>query len=117
MSDESNPGAEKSRLYPVRVRVEEGHPTCAAGHKEAGQEWIWKDTTPPGLCSSVFHACFNAYLGLRYGGKEPEAEMILQSQPGQHGWQGYTDESMTTIFRRCPDPNKRVVVSLQRVEG
>lgn len=112
-NEATNP--KKSVTYPVRVRVEEGHPTCAAGHVEPGEEWIWEDTTPPGLCSSVFLACFNAYVGLRYGGKEPEAEMILQSQPGKHGWEGYTDEGMTTIYRRCPDPNKRVVVSLQRL--
>lgn len=105
---------ENPKVYAVRVRVTEAHPTCGAGHKP-GQEWIWEETTPPGLCSSVFHACFNAYLGLRFGGKEPEAEMILQSQPGQHGWQGYTNEEATMIFRRCPDPNKRVVVSLERI--
>jgi uncharacterized repeat protein (TIGR04076 family) len=100
--------------YPVRVRITEADPTCGAGHRP-GQEWIWEDTTPPGLCSSVFASCFNAYLALRYGGQEPEAEMALQSRPGQHGWEGYTNEAMTIVFRRCPDPNKRVVVSLERV--
>jgi uncharacterized repeat protein (TIGR04076 family) len=106
---------EQSRkVYPVRVKVVETHPTCAAGHK-VGDEWLWEDTTPPGMCSSVFACTFNAYLGLRFGGKEPEAEMILQSQPGKHGWQGYTNPEMTMVYRRCPDPNKRVVVSLERV--
>jgi uncharacterized repeat protein (TIGR04076 family) len=102
------------KLYPVRVRVTETHPTCGAGHT-VGQEWIWEDTTPPGLCSSVFATCFNAYLSLRCGGKEPEAEMILQTQPGAPGYEGYTNQAMTLIYRRCPDPNKRVVVSLERI--
>ncbi len=101
-------------LHPVRVTVTETHPTCAAGHK-VGDEWIWEDTTPPGMCSSIFACSFNAYLGLRFGGKEPEAEMILQSRPGEHGSEGYTNEAMTVIYRRCPDPNKRVVVSLERL--
>lgn len=105
---------DRPRVYPVRVKVVEAHPTCAAGHKP-GDEWLWEDTTPPGMCSSVFACTFNAYLALRFGGKEPEAEMILQTQPGQHGWQGYTNEEMTMVYRRCPDPNKRVVVSLERV--
>jgi len=104
----------KPTTYAVRVRVTEAHPTCAAGHK-AGDEWLWEDTTPPGLCSSVFACSFNAYLALRYGGKEPEAEMLLQSRPGHHGWEGYTNPETTMIYRRCPDPNKRVVVSLERV--
>jgi uncharacterized repeat protein (TIGR04076 family) len=108
----SNDG--KAPIYPVRVRVVETHPTCGAGH-QVGNEWLWEDTTPPGLCSSVFACCFNAYLAMRFGGKEPEAEMILQSQPGQHGAEGYTNPEMTTVYRRCPDPNKRVVVSLERV--
>jgi uncharacterized repeat protein (TIGR04076 family) len=105
---------DRPQIYPVRVRVVETHPTCGAGHK-VGDEWIWEDTTPPGLCSSVFACSFNAYLALRFGGKEPEAEMILQSRPGEHGWEGYTNEAMTMIYRRCPDPNKRVVVSLERL--
>ena len=102
------------KVYPVRVTVVEAHPTCGAGHK-VGDEWLWEDTTPPGLCSSVFACTFNAYLAQRFGGKEPEAEKILQAQPGQHGWPGYTNAETTMIFRRCPDPNKRVVVSLERV--
>ena len=106
--------ANQKKAYPVRVTVTEAHPTCAAGHK-VGDEWIWEDTTPPGLCSSVFACSFNAYLALRFGGKEPEAEMVLQSRPGEHGPQGYTNEAMTTIYRRCPDPNKRVVISLERM--
>jgi uncharacterized repeat protein (TIGR04076 family) len=106
--------SDEQKVYPVRVTVVETHPTCAAGHK-VGDEWLWEDTTPPGLCSSVFACTFNAYLALRFGGKEPEAEMVLQSQPGQHGWQGYTNEAMTMVYRRCPDPNKRVVVSMERV--
>lgn len=108
--------SDSAKVYPVRVKVVETHPTCAAGH-QVGDEWVWEDTTPPGLCSSVFACCFNAYLGLRYGGKEPEAEMILQSRPGEHGPEGYTNEAMSMVFRRCPDPNKRVVVSLERLTG
>lgn len=104
----------RARTYPVRVRVVESHPTCAAGH-EVGDEWMWEDTTPPGLCSSVFASCFNAYIAMRYGAREPEAERILQSQPGEHGWEGYTNAEATKVYRRCPDPNKRVVVSLERV--
>lgn len=106
--------AQQKKIYPVRVTVTETHPTCAAGH-QVGDQWIWEDTTPPGICSSVFACTFNAYLGLRFGGKEPEAEMVLQSRPGEHGAQGYTNEAMTMIYRRCPDPNKRVVVSLERI--
>ncbi|MCZ7572180.1 MAG: TIGR04076 family protein [Ardenticatenaceae bacterium] len=102
------------KVYPVRVRVIETHPTCGAGHK-VGDEWIWEDTTPAGLCSSIFACSFNAYLGLRFGGMEPEAEYILQSQPGQLGADKYTNAEQTMIFRRCPDPNKRVVVSLERI--
>ncbi len=104
----------EKKVYPVRMTVTEAHPTCAAGHK-VGDEWIWEDTTPPGICSSVFACSFNAYLGLRFGGKEPEAEMVLQSRPGEHGPEGYTNEAMTTIYRRCPDPNKRVVIALERI--
>lgn len=116
MAAENEAESTQAGTYPVRVRVVESHPTCAAGH-EVGDEWIWEDTTPPGLCSSVFASCFNAYLAMRYGAKEPEAERILQSQPGQHGWEGYTNERATMVYRRCPDPNKRVVVSLERVVG
>lgn len=106
--------SDEQGVYAVRVKVVEAHPTCAAGHKP-GEEWLWEDTTPPGLCSSVFACTFNAYLGLRFGGKEPEAEAILQSQPGQHGAEHYTNAAQTMVYRRCPDPNKRVVVSLERV--
>jgi uncharacterized repeat protein (TIGR04076 family) len=104
----------KKKVYPVRMTVTETHPTCAAGHK-VGDTWIWENTTPPGICSSLFACSFNAYLALRFGGKEPEAEMVLQSRPGQHGYEGYTNEAMTMVYRRCPDPNKRVVVSLERM--
>ncbi|MBL8116907.1 MAG: TIGR04076 family protein [Anaerolineae bacterium] len=106
--------ANPKKVYPVRMKVTETHPTCAAGHK-VGDEWIWEDTTPPGICSSIFACSFNAYLALRYGGKEPEAEKVLQSRPGEHGAEGYTNEAMTMIYRRCPDPNKRVVISLERI--
>lgn len=106
----------KKIVYPVRVRVTEADPKCGAGHY-VGQEWIWEDTAPSGLCSSIFQSCYNAYLGLRFGGKEPEAEMILQTQPEKDGYEGYTNEEMTMVYRRCPDPNIRVVVSLERMDG
>ncbi len=51
----------RPQTFPVRVRVIESYPTCAAGH-EVGHAWMWQDTTPPGLCSSVFASCFNAYV-------------------------------------------------------
>lgn len=102
-------------VYPIRVRITEAAAECGAGHK-GGDEWIWEDTIPHGLCSSIFASSFNAYLALRYGAKEPEAEMILQTQPGHNiGWEAYTNEEMTMVYRRCPDPNKRVVVSLERI--
>lgn len=107
--------SKKRDVYPIRVRITEADVDCGAGH-QVGDEWMWEDTVPDGLCSSLFATSYNAYLALRYGGKEPEAEMILQTQPGRHlGWEGYTNEEMTMIYRRCPDPNIRVVISLERI--
>ena len=108
-------GSGKSDVYPVRVRVTEAETECGAGHR-VGDEWIWEDSVPYGLCSSLFATSYNAYIALRYGGKEPEAEMILQTQPGHHlGWENYTNDEMTMVYRRCPDPNIRVVISLERI--
>jgi uncharacterized repeat protein (TIGR04076 family) len=107
--------SKKPKAYPVRVRITEADAACGAGHT-VGDEWIWEETIPQGLCSSIFASSFNAYIALRYGGKEPEAEMILQTQPGRDlGWEKYTNKEMTMVFRRCPDPNIRVVVSLERI--
>lgn len=110
-------GDKVQQVYPVRVRITEADAECGAGHK-AGDEWIWEETIPQGLCSSIFASSFNAYIALRYGGKEPEAEMILQTQPGRDlGWDKYTNKALTMVYRRCPDPNIRVVVSLERIEN
>lgn len=69
---------------------------CSAGHK-VGDDWLWRDEAPAGICASAWRAINYTGLVLKYGGKYP--------------WQQDPDVYTTT----CPDPNVRNQFEFRRI--
>jgi uncharacterized repeat protein (TIGR04076 family) len=62
-----------------------------------GDEWLWKDKAPAGICSSAWRAVHDSVLVLKYGGQYP--------------WQQDPEVYTST----CPDPNVRNRFELRRI--
>lgn len=82
--------------YNVIARIVSVQGVCSLGHK-VGEEFLFADKTPAGLCMSAYNAIWPSARALIYGGEFPWA-----SEPG-------------TVRLVCPDPEVPVVFELRRV--
>jgi uncharacterized repeat protein (TIGR04076 family) len=83
----------------VRVKViSQELDTCPHGHK-VGDQWIFGETTPAGLCMGAFTTLFPHAWALMFGGSPPSSK-------------GGTED--TKIFA-CPDADIRIVFELKRL--
>ncbi len=82
--------------YDVVARVVSVQGKCWLGH-EPGQEYLFRDLTPAGLCMSAYNVIYPTARVLMFGGEFPWAD-----EPG-------------TARVVCPDPAIPVVFELRRV--
>jgi uncharacterized repeat protein (TIGR04076 family) len=83
-------------MYDVEITVVSQKGTCGAGHK-VGDKWIITNTTPAGICLSVYPCIESCIDVLKYGGTFP--------------WSEDPDKSRAV----CPDPGNPVVFELRRI--
>jgi len=82
--------------YKVSVKVISQKGTCDAGHK-VGDEWVFGEKTPEGLCIFAFDSLMPFITPLMFGGSFP--------------WE--KDPDMTTVA--CPDGQNPVVFEIRRL--
>ncbi|MFC1921627.1 TIGR04076 family protein [Chloroflexota bacterium] len=70
--------------YNVSIKLIGNQKPCHNGHK-VGDEWLWDDKTPGGLCWAAYNAIFPFALVLKFGGQFP--------------WQDNPD----VVTASCPD--------------
>jgi uncharacterized repeat protein (TIGR04076 family) len=82
--------------YDIKIRLTGNNRPCHTGHK-VGDEWLWKDKTPEGLCWAAYNAIFPFAIVLKYGGTFP--------------WQNDPD----VITASCPDHEVVNVFEIRRI--
>jgi uncharacterized repeat protein (TIGR04076 family) len=86
-----------SEMYEVEVSVVSQKGVCGAGHK-VGDKWTIGNTTPGGICLSVYPIIEGSIEVLKYGGAYP--------------WSQDPDVCISV----CPDPANPVVFELKRIK-
>ena len=84
------------RQYDVAIKLVGNQKPCHGGQK-VGDEWLWQDKTPGGLCWAAYNSIFPFALTLKYGGSFP--------------WQ----ENPDVITASCPDGEVVNVFELRRM--
>ena len=82
--------------YDVAIKVISQKGTCHAEHK-VGDEWVFKDKTPEGICLGAFSSLYPSVRVLMFGGSFPWA----------------SDPDVAT--EACPDPKNPVVFEVRRL--
>jgi uncharacterized repeat protein (TIGR04076 family) len=85
-----------AEMYDVEITVISQQGECGAGHK-VGDKWIVGNTTPGGICLSVYPSMLSTIDVLKYGGAYP--------------WSQDPDVALAV----CPDPANPVVFQLRRI--
>jgi len=83
-------------LYDVRIKLIGNQKPCHSGHK-IGEEWLFQDRIPAGICWAAYNSIFPFAAVLKYGGSFP--------------WQ--TDPDVVTAC--CPDGEVVNVFELRRI--
>ena len=84
------------QAYDVKIRLIGNRSPCHSGHK-VGDEWLWQDKAPAGLCFAAYNSLYPFALVLRYGGRFP--------------WQ----EDPDAVTMSCPDADVVNRFELRRV--
>ncbi len=84
--------------YEVAVKVISQKGTCGHNHK-VGDEWIFRGTTPEGLCLGAYNSLHADVHALMFGGSFP--------------WLKDPDKGIVT----CPDAKNPVVFELKRLKN
>jgi uncharacterized repeat protein (TIGR04076 family) len=86
-----------AKQYDLVIKLVSNQRSCPSGHK-VGDEWLWQDQTPSGLCWAAYNAIFPFAIVLKYGGTFPwqqDPDVITASCP---------DHEVVNVFeiRRTP---------------
>ncbi len=84
------------KQYDISIKLLSNQRPCNNGHK-VGDEWLWQENTPAGLCWSAFNSIFPFAIVLKYGGSFP--------------WQ----EDPNVITASCPDGEVVNVFEIRRM--
>jgi len=84
------------KQYDVAIKLIGNRMPCYNGHK-VGDEWLWQERTPAGLCWAAYNAIFPFALVLKYGGTFP--------------WQ----KDPNVITASCPDGEVVNTFELKRI--
>jgi uncharacterized repeat protein (TIGR04076 family) len=74
-----------AETYDIKIKLVGNINPCHSGHK-VGDEWLWDEKAPGGMCWAAYSSIFPFALVLKYGGQFP--------------WQDDPD----TVTASCPDP-------------
>lgn len=91
-----------SENYSISIKLISNLKPCNVGHK-TGDEWIWADKAPSGLCSFAFNSLYPFALVLKYGGNFPwqdNPDVLTQSCPD-------SDVVNTFELRRTPEKGEK----------
>jgi uncharacterized repeat protein (TIGR04076 family) len=83
------------KQYEVTIKLVRNNAPCHFGHK-IGDEWVFDNRTPAGMCSSAYNAVYPMALVLLTGGSFP--------------WQ--QDPDVMTVA--CPDPEVNNIFEIRR---
>jgi uncharacterized repeat protein (TIGR04076 family) len=87
------------RRYPMKkIRITVTGGKCSGDTHKVGQEFVFADTTPGGICLGAWNAIAPYLTALRYGANFPWEEK----------------EGCVTIG--CPEPDGGIVLQLERIE-
>ncbi len=82
--------------YDISIKVVSSLKPCHLGHK-VGDEWLWQDTIPGGMCFAAFNTISPSALVLKFGGQFP--------------WQKDPD----VITMSCPDYDVQTIFEIRRI--
>lgn len=85
----------ETKEYEVVIKLVSNQRPCHSGHK-IGDEWVFNDMTPPGICSLAFNAIYPIALALKFGATFP--------------WQDDPD----VMTAACPDGEVNNIFELRR---
>lgn len=88
--------------YSISIKLIGNQKPCNQAH-QVGEEWLWEDKAPDGLCSFAFNSLYPFALVLKHGGNfhwQDNPDVITQACPD---W----EVNNTFELRRVPETGKK----------